>query len=46
VAGTYRGDNLVLARCKLALAAEGVAMQLCVRSAVPAITELLLSAVG
>ena len=43
--GTYRGGHEVLVRAKLALA-NGVTMQLTVRSDDPEVSEVIASAVG
>ena len=45
LAGTYRGGDAVLVRAKLALA-DGVTMQLTVRSENPDVSEVIASAVG
>lgn len=45
ISGTYRGGHEVLVRAKLALA-DGVTMQLTVRSDDPEVSEVIASAVG
>lgn len=45
LAGVFRGGHDVLVRAKLALA-DGVTMQLCVRSMDPSVSEVIVSAVG